>query len=222
MAWIIILILVLLLLILPVGADVSYFDGVFSLKAKAGPFRVTLLPKQEKPEKPKKPKKPKPEKPAKPKPEKEKKKSGGLPKLTLEDVFELLGIVFRLLGRFRRYLSIDRLTLHLVTGAEDPFDAVLLYGRLNAALGALAPGFHRAFRVRDEDVRVGVDPSPGAKLAFEGQLVFSWQIWELLHTVNCAACSAVIWYLRKRAAAKKELKNQNKTNAPAQRMEQKG
>lgn len=211
MVWLIIL-AILVLLILPLGADLSYFDGVFAFKLKLGPLRLTLFPRAPRPEKPKKPKKPKPPKPEgeaaeKPKP--------SFPKLTLDDILELLGILFRLLGRFRRYLSIDDFTLHLVCGGEDPYDAVLLYGRLNAALGALSPWFHRAFRVRAEDLRLGTDVTPGAATAFEGRLVFSWQLWELLHTVNCAALSALRWYLRKRRAQRAETKR-------TQLIEQKG
>ena len=224
----VIIVILFFLLILPVGADASYFDGVFTLKVKAGPFRLTLLPKKNKTsKKPKKSKKPKAEKEEKPEPEAKKKKPS-LPKLTLDDVFELLGIVFRLLGRFRRYLSIDQFILHLAVGAEDPFDAVMLHGRLNAALGALAPGFHRAFKVRNEDVKLCADVTPGAKTEIEGRLAFSWQIWELLHTINCALFSAIRWYLRKRRALRRAARAERNNNVKqgskdhSQLMEQKG
>ncbi len=195
--------LLLLLLITPLGLDLSYFDGVFALKLRVGPLRFTLAPRKQKADgKPKKKKKKK----KKPAPTGEggaAKKPRRFPKLGLSDIIELLGLVFRLLGRLRRYLSIDELTLHLVTGAEDPFDAVLLFGRLNAGLGALAPAFHSAFRVRNEDIRLGADVTPGAALAAEGRLAFTWQLWELLHTVNCAGLGLLKWYLPKRRAQKK-------------------
>lgn len=193
--------LLLSLLITPLGLDLSYFDGVFALKLRVGPLRLTLAPRKQKADsKPKKKKKKK-----KPAPTGEgaaAKKPGRFPKPGLADIFELLGIVFRLLGRLRRFLSIDELTLHLVTGAEDPFDAVLLFGRLNAGLGALAPIFHSAFRVQKEDIRLGADVSPGAAMAAEGRLAFTWQIWELLHAVSYAGLGLLKWYLPKRREQK--------------------
>ena len=222
MGWLIVLAILLLILLTPLGVDLSYFDGVFALMVKLGLLRLTLLPRRTSEGKPKKPKK---KKEKKPKPEKEAEETGAgkpsrFPKITLNDAIELLGLVFQLLGRFRRYLSIDRLTLHLVTGAADPYNAVMLYGALNAALGALSPGFHRAFRVKHEDVRLGCDPTPGASLAAEGQLAFTWRIWALLHSVNCLLYGGLRWYLRKRRDQKRALKQQQ-TEQP-QLTEQKG
>lgn len=208
LVWIIILVVLALILLTPLGVDLSYFEGVFALKVKVGLLRLTLLPRKKKEGKPEKPKKPKKPKPEKEEAEAGEKKPSRFPKLTLSDAVELLGLVFKMLGRFRRFLSIDRLTLHLVTGAPDPFNAVLLYGTLNAALGALSPGFHRAFRVKNEDVLLGSDPTPGASLAAEGQLAFTWRIWALLHSFNCLLFGALRWYLKKRREQKQAMKEQ--------------
>ena len=196
--------LLLLLLITPLGLDLSYFEGGFALKLRLGFLRLTLPPRKRnapgKPKKKKKKKKPAAETAGAP-------RRRRLPRLEPADIIELLGIVFRLMGRLRRFLSIDELTLHLVTGASDPFDAVLLFGRLNAALGALAPVFHSVFRVRNEDIRLGADVRPGADMAVEGRLAFTWQLWELLHTVNCAGLGLLKWYLPKRRARKQAAAN---------------
>ncbi|MBR4424990.1 MAG: hypothetical protein IKS66_03465 [Oscillospiraceae bacterium] len=195
--------LLLLLLITPLGLDLSYYEGVFALKLRVGFLRLTLAPRKPQAEgKPKKKKKKK-KKPAPAGESAATPRRSRFPQLGLADIFELLDIVFRLLGRLRRYLSIDELTLHLVTGASDPFDAVLLFGRLNAGLGALAPVFHSVFRVRNEDIRLGADVTPGASMAVEGRLAFTWQLWELLHTVNCAGLGLLKWYLPKRRAQKR-------------------
>lgn len=195
--------LLLLLLITPLGLDLSYYEGVFALKLRVGFLRLTLAPRKPRTEgKPKKKKKKKKKKPASEGEGAPGPKKSRFPKIGPADIFELLGLVFRLMGRLRRYLSIDELTLHLVTGASDPFDAVLLFGRLNAGLGALAPVFHSVFRVRNEDIRLGADVTPGAAMAVEGRLAFTWQLWELLHTVNCAGLGLLKWYLPKRRAQK--------------------
>ena len=202
-ALIIILALLLLLLMLPVGLDLAYQGQKLRLRILLGPLPIQLIPRR--PKKPKKPKEPKEPKEEAPKPPAEKPSAGGLlGTLRFDDLVELARLFLKAVGRFFRFLSLDEFTLHLVLGAEDPYDAVLWYGRINAALGWLAPWFHRAFRVREEDVQIGVDPNPGAKPAFEGRLRFTWQIWELLHTLNCAAFAAARWYLKRRKEQRKQ------------------
>ena len=199
-ALIVILTILLLILILPVGADVSYLDGAFALKAKAGPLRIQILPKKEKQPKEQKEKdKPKEKEPkagAKEKPKQ---------KMTLEDYLELAKIGLGALGRFRRSLSIDTFLLHVVSGAADPYGAVMQYGYLNAGLSALAPAFHRAFKVRREDVRTAVDLELGTTV-FEAQLVLSIQIWEILTIGFCAGFAFLRWYLRRKREAKRQAK----------------
>ena len=53
----IILVILILLLSLKVGVDVSYLGGVLALAVKAGPLKIAILPKKEKPEGEKKEKK---------------------------------------------------------------------------------------------------------------------------------------------------------------------
>ena len=197
----IIVILLLLLLILPVGVDAAYLDGVFSLKLKLGPVRKTLLPKKQKEDAPEEPKKKKKKKKKKKDGDAEKPKK----KLGLGDVLELAKIALKALGRFRRSLSIDVFMLHVVLAAADPFDAVTQSGYLNAGLGALSPLFHKALKVRSEDVQTGLDVLPGS-IAFEGRIVATLQIWEILHIANCAGAAFLRWYLRRRRAARAEEK----------------
>ena len=198
LALIIILVLLILFLILPVGADAAYDGAVFSLKAKAGPVKLRILPKKEKPpepegeEKPKKEKKKKREKEHKPK-----------QKLTLDDILELAGIGLKALGRFRRSLSVDKFMLHMAAAAPDPYDAVLLFGRVNAGLSALSPLLHRAVKIREEDIRTVVDTEPGNML-IEARIIVTLQIWEILYIAFSAGFAALRW-LRKRKKKTRKL-----------------
>jgi len=193
LALVIIFTLLLLLFILPVGVDLRYEDA-FALKLKIGPLRCDLLPKKkEKSEKPKKEKKNK-------KPEASK-KSKKRPKLRAGDVMELCRIALKALGRFRRSLSIDRLRLYILVAAEDPYDAVLRYGALNAGLGVLAPLAHNALKIRNEDVRTNVDVQ-GQKGWLELQLIATLQVWEILQIALCAGFAFLSWSSARKKAAK--------------------
>lgn len=188
---------IILILITPVGADAAFGgDGPFSLKIVIGPLRLTLLPP--KPKKEKKPKKPKAKK-AKKKPADGEKKPKL--KLALGDIFALAKIALAALGRFRRKLSLDVLTLHLIAGAPDPYDAVMQYNYLNTGLGVLWPLLNRAFNIRRRDVRTALDI--GAEgLAAEGRVKATLRIGQILHIANCALYALIKWYLPRRRAEK--------------------
>ena len=199
LALIIILVLLILFLILPVGADAAYDGAVFILKAKAGPIKLQLLPKKEKPPGAAGEEKPKQKKEKKQKREEEHKPK---PKLTLDDIFELAGIALKALGRFRRSLSIDTFMLHLAAAAPDPYDAVLLFGRVNAGLSALAPLLHRALKIREEDIKTCVDTEPGT-MFLEAHIVVTLQIWEILSIAFSAGFAALRWLGKKKKETRK-------------------
>lgn len=188
---------IILILITPVGVDAAFGgDGPFSLKIVIGPLRLPLLPP--KPKKEKKPKKPKAKK-AKKKPADGEKKPK--PKLALGDIFALAKIALAALGRFRRKLSLDMLTLHLIVGVPDPYDAVMQYNYLNTGLGVLWPLLNRAFNIRRRDVRTALDI--GAEgLAAEGRVKATLRIGQVLHIANCALYALIKWYLPRRRAEK--------------------
>lgn len=218
----IILAVLVLILILPVGADVSYIGNVFSLAVKAGPVKIGILPKKKKDEaeqadKPKKEKKKKAkveetegeaEKEAKPK-----------QKLNFEDIMGIVRLALDALGRFRRSLSIDVLMLHLTTAGPDPYSAVMNYGYFNAAIGALLPSLHRAFKVKKEDIASQID-FEAEKLKIDARLQLTIRIGEILLIALCAGFALLKWILRRRkrakaeakAAAKAEKENDNNVN----------
>ena len=199
LALIISVVLLILFLILPVGVDAAYDGAVFALKAKAGLIKIRILPKKEKPPEEEGEEKPKPKKEKKQKREKEHKPKQ---KLTLDDILELAGIGLKALGRFRRSLSVDKLMLHMAAAAPDPYDAVLLYGRVNAGLSALSPLLHRALKIREEDIRTAVDTEPGTML-IEARVVVTLQIWEILYIAFSAGFAALRWLGKRKKRIRK-------------------
>jgi len=155
--------LILLLCFVPVGVTAEYSaDGPLVL-AHAGPVRLKLIPKKEKPEDGETPKKKKEKKEKKKKgkteeageTEKPKKKLGGM----IPMFRELLGLVLPLLTRFKNKLRIRELILHLTVGGfgEDPAKPAILYGRAWAALGKLMPVLLQHFRIEKQSVSADID-----------------------------------------------------------------
>ena len=198
LGWIIVLVLLLLFLILPVGVDAAFAQSQFTLKVKLGPLRLQILPKKPGKQKEKKPREPRPKKPKEPKEPKEQK-----PKLTLtrDDIFTLLGIVFRALHRFRTHLSIDLLRLHWIAGAEDPYDAVIQYGSLNAGLNTLYPLARKVVHIREEDLRTDLAYELTAS-EIDARVVATLQIWEIFLIGICAGAAGLRWFLKKRRTAR--------------------
>ena len=199
LAWIIVLVLLLLFLILPVGVDAAFAQSQFSLKLKLGPLRFRIIPgKEGKQQKEKKPKQPRAKKPKNQSGEPEQKAKL---KLNKDDIFTLLGIVFRMLNRFRKHLSIDLLRLHWTAGAEDPYDAVIQYGSLNAGLNTLYPLVRKVVHIWEEDLRTDVSYEI-AKQEIDARVVATLQIWEILLIGICAGAAALRWFLKQRRTAR--------------------
>lgn len=190
-----------LILLIPVGVDAGYAPGAVTVSAKIGPARLRILPTKPRKQQKKSPskkaeKKAKPEKPAK----KEKKPS---PKLTKQDIMEIARLGLKTLSRLRRSLSVDTLLLHITAAAEDPYDAVVTYNRITAALGSLSPLVHRAFHIKNEDVGVRMDFTDD-KMSFEARLAASFRIGQLLRIALCAGVGFMMWLSRRRKRAKSD------------------
>ncbi len=172
-----------LIAITRVGARAVLEEGVFSLTVLAGPVKLRLLPKGEK--KPAKPGREKPEKRAKK--SKEKKEAGEeKPKPKIEISFELittvLSAVGELLGRLRRKIRIDRLTVHYTAASDDPAKAAMTFGYASAGVNALMPVVENIFRVKERDVGVSVTfDTDQSDIFVDAQLTLA--IWEILYIV---------------------------------------
>lgn len=149
-------VLLALLLIgqLRVGAAAAWSEAGLSVKVKAGPVRIQILPRRKKEKKKERPPKPRKRHPAeegaKPAP-----KSGR--KDTLSLALRFVPLLAQAAGRLMRKIRIDRLKLHVIWGAADPAAAAKGFGAGNAVLGMLWPLLEHNFKVKEHDLRVDVD-----------------------------------------------------------------
>lgn len=156
MAGIIILCIVLLvllaLLLIPARVRFSYDRGEIGLWIQYGPWKLTLYPREQA-EKPREEKR---------EPKKSRKKASP-PKapVSREQIFyaieKLPPILGRALRRTRRRIRLRPLKIHLLIAGLDPADTALLYGKLEAALGAGLPALHRMVRVSEQDIQLFPD-----------------------------------------------------------------
>ncbi len=212
--WIILGVLVLLIVginSIRVGADISYEDGVFGLSAKVAGMMLQLLPKQEKGEpKPKKEKKPKKKKKEKPKKEEPKEESApakkGLPLgMNLDELFELVKNVLRLLGRFPRKFCVDRFKLYVCAAGVDPYNTAMTYAYLNETLSILHPLACKAFTVKKSDIRTDVDFTTD-KMFLEFWLGFSIRIGQIVGLGLAIAFAGAKTVIKSKLRQRKEKK----------------
>ena len=148
--------LIVVLLLIPVKIRISYADGALVLRVQYGPVKLQLFPmEKQKEDKKKKPSKPKEKKE---KPEKKKKPKAKINReqilYALENLPPILG---RALRRTGRSIRIEPLKVHLLVAGNNPADTALLYGRLEAALGAGLPILHSVMRIREQDIQLFLD-----------------------------------------------------------------
>lgn len=178
--WMIVLLIFAVFVLLgcvPAGADVSWMDGVFTLRAKLGPFWMTLVPAKAKGQqkKKKKAKKKAPEdapQTAKPKAA----FSGGV-----SEIMELLEFALDVLGELRRKLRLEQLTLRVRFGAgDDAAKTAIAYGRAWAAIGALLPCLERLFVIGKRDLGAELDYGCEEKMTVDARLVITITIGRAL------------------------------------------
>ena len=186
------------------GGRAEFNAQGFFLWIRLGRFQIKLLPMKQKrekttPQKPKEPtkkkepKRPKKERPPAPLTE----KLGG----ALEYAQALLPVGLEAAKGLWRGLRVDVLELELTAGGSDPADAAMLYGRANAALGALWRPLTKAFHVKDGTARVKLDfDAPGTTVY--GQAALSIKIGTVVWIGLRAGRKALLGAL----AAKKRLK----------------
>lgn len=194
--WILLILLLLLigLMLLPVGVDAEYNPEGFFLRVKAGPVRLTILPK-----KPKKPKKPKTEKPEKEKkPKKQKKK----PRITLDLIFTLVRLALEAVSTFRKKLKVELFRLWLLVATKDPYQTATLYGYLSAALEGLYPFAARALDIRERDVRLNADFTEET-MGVEGRLILTIRIGQILGIGLVFVWKLLVWYLKQNSEHKR-------------------
>lgn len=209
-----ILLLLFLLSLLRIGIRAELGEET-RLTVIAGPARIQVLPKAEKPKREKKPKKKKAEAPPPPTEEKKKKK---LP-LTARDVKTLLPAVWQSLKgglrKTRQRLRIDPLTLSAsLPGAEDPAGAAELYGYVNAGMWTVMPQLERLMRIPDPRLHVEVD-FDASELRLTGEAGVTLQIRDLLAIGFAFAKPVLRWYLAMQKRHSAQEKAQAKENGAA-------
>lgn len=209
-----ILLVLFLLSLLRLGVRVEFAGSLAETRvtAIAGPARIQLLPKPEKPQKEKKKK----EKPAKAKAE------GGEKKklhLTKEDIKTALPALWQCLKnglrKTRQRLLIDPLHLSAsLPGAADPAGAAELYGYVNAGMWTVMPQLERLMRIPDPRLHVEVD-FDAAELRLTGEVGVTLQIRDLLAIGFAFAKPVLRWYLAMQKRHSAQEKAQAKENGAA-------
>lgn len=203
-----------LLSLLRVGVRIAFGDEL-RVTAMAGPVRIQLLPRPDKPEK----EKPKKEEPSgEKKPEGEKKKERRLD-LTKEDVRTALPAVWEALkkglGKTRQRLRIDPMQVSAVLGgAIDPAGAAELYGYVNAGMWTVMPQLERLMRIPDPRLHVEVD-FDASELRLTGEVGVTLQIRDLLAIGLAFAKPVLRWYLAMQKRHSAQEKAQAKENGAA-------
>ncbi len=154
MGWLIALAVLVLLAWLPLGVSAKYNSDGFFLKVIAGPFRMTLLPKQKRDKPPQKAKPANQEKSTEKKQAPPNAKENGGP---ITDFLPLVRTALDLLNAFRRKLRVNLLELKLIMAADDPCDLAVNYSRAWTAVGNLMPLLERCFVIKKRDVQVECD-----------------------------------------------------------------
>lgn len=176
------LVLLLLVLLLPARVRVMLRQEKFFLWVGLGPFRLRLLPwKEKKPKKQKKSEKPEKAKPqnrepppspppqaerpgeaAGPAPQIRKEKestpvSGGMEKLDIPYIMDLIHLGLSAMGQFRRALRVDRFLLDCAIATGDAAKTAMAYGAAAAGVGMFLPLLEENLRVRKKDIQVICD-----------------------------------------------------------------
>ena len=199
----VILLLVMLLGLVRLGAVVTFGEGV-RVRVRVGPVWLTVYPR-----KAKKPKQPKAEKPAESQPEKPQQqgKTRRIPKLTFDELWELLDVALTALrATVRRACSrmlIDPLDVTVVFGGWNPADVAMMFGKANALMYELMPRLEETFCIPDPSLHLRIDYDqelPSAK----GTLGVSLRVCDLIAIGLTLIVPMGKWYLRFKKAHRGE------------------
>ena len=196
--------LLLLLCLTRVGAQIVLKDGSATVDVRVSVFRIRVYPKKETAETEKKEKKQK---------EKESKKAVSKPSLAdIKDAAKTLWPPLKkAVGRVRRGIRIDPLTLSLTLGGqEEPDKTAELYGYLHTGMWTVMPVLEAGLDIPDPHLHIGIDFT-SAQTAAEGELGLTARIGTLLAAGLTVGIPALRWFLKYR----KKMKQQTPTKQPA-------
>lgn len=209
----IIVLIFILIGLIRVGAVVRFGEAL-ELKVLIGPFRITLLPAKERNAKP--PKEKKEEKSAE---KKKKEKTHTLPKLTKDELRDLIETALAALKETARRackrLRIDPLEVLVVFGGEDPADIAQAYGYASAAMWGVMPHLEDLFSIPDPSLHLRMDYS-AKKTRAEGTAGVSFRIWDGLVIAFALLVPMLKWYRRFRKAHKNDKSAETTENRETQ------
>jgi hypothetical protein len=162
------------------GLTARYDDEGFYLAAKVFAFKITVMPRRKKPARVKTGKvreKATAKRPAKPAP---RRKAG---------VADTVSAALKALGRLRRRLYVRRFELRCrAPGGDNPVQAAIALGALNAVCGAVTALANNALRIKEQDISVYTDFGVSEpKLYIRAEI--SIAVWEAIYTA-CALLPA--------------------------------
>lgn len=208
----VIVLIIALIMLIPIGADVGYEGGVFSVSAVAcGMPIIKLFPKPEE-DASKPPKHPKKEKKKKEKPaaeaEQEKPKKKLSFDFTADELLALLKKVLKGFGKLGRKFKVNRFLLRYTAAGDDPYKTAMTYNYVNAALSSLGPICAKRFEVDDCEVVTDVDFTAD-KMSIDFGLAMTMRIGQIFGAINTILFGALGILIKNKLRLMKE-KRQNK------------
>lgn len=188
-----VLVLLVAIWLLRVGAEIAFGEQL-RVTLVIGPKKLVLLPK---PDRKKKEKKKAPVKSAEEKGKKEKKK---LP-FTFEDVRSVAPVVFealkKALGKIRRRMRVEPLTVSISFGGEDPVKVAQMYGWTNTAVWTMMPPLEQLIHIPDPHIHLEADyQSLGVKA--QGRVGVKFRVGDLIVIGLTLVLPLLRWYLDRR------------------------
>ena len=171
-----ILILLLVLALLRVGVGIKY-EEVFFVSAKVAFLKFSIYPRKRKKKKHSHVEKTHVS-------EETTTKGDSAEQNKIEKFFNMVDPILKAVGRLRRKLSVNCLTLHVTVGAPDPFEAAMKFGKISASIGALTPVFENTLNIKKRNISTDIDfQAEEDKIFFFIDLSIS--VWEIIYVV-CA------------------------------------
>ena len=190
----IILILLAAVLLIPLGVRVKYDDAGFGAWASVSAYKLRLYPPKKKADEP----------PT----EADVPKRRFSPGFSLQDWLTLARAGLRALKRFKNGISFGLIRFYCVITADDPYDAVMRYNRLNGLIGSAIPFFENGFKVRKKDIFLDLDLE-GEKSRFQFEITARVRVGRLLAIALAAGFSFLKLLIKNRVQRIRERKARN-------------
>lgn len=145
-----------LISLLRLGADAAYREGALSLQLILGPVHVRVIPTKKKAGKEKKCAK---------RHKNQRRGSAASSKAADSDktgrkmppMADVILLALDAAGQLKRKIRIDRIMFHLIWAADDPADAAVGFGRVQAVMGMIWSLVESNFKVKKRDIGATVD-----------------------------------------------------------------